>query len=117
MWFCMNLVCGPEGTACAVLLRAGEIIEGAELARKRRLSARYDRELAKGPARLATALGVDRALDGTDACAAGETPLRILTGTPCPPTRYATARAPGSPARAATATSTPGATGSPTTPL
>ncbi|MFJ9562051.1 DNA-3-methyladenine glycosylase [Streptomyces fuscichromogenes] len=84
MWFCMNLVCGPEGTACAVLLRAGEIIEGGELARKRRLSARYDRELAKGPARLATALGVDRALDGTDACAAGETPLRILTGTPVP---------------------------------
>ncbi|MFJ9351444.1 DNA-3-methyladenine glycosylase [Streptomyces sp. NPDC101237] len=84
MWFCMNLVCGPVGTASAVLLRAGEIIEGADLARKRRLSARYDRELAKGPARLATALGVDRALDGTDACAAGETPLRTLSGTPVP---------------------------------
>ena len=38
MWHCMNLVCGPEGTASAVLLRAGEITEGAELARKRRLS-------------------------------------------------------------------------------
>ncbi|MEV7030077.1 DNA-3-methyladenine glycosylase [Streptomyces sp. NPDC093272] len=84
MWFCMNLVCGPVGTASAVLLRAGEIIEGVDLARKRRLSARYDRELAKGPARLATALGVDRALDGTDACAAGETPLRMLSGTPVP---------------------------------
>jgi DNA-3-methyladenine glycosylase len=81
MWFCMNLVCGPVGTASAVLLRAGEIIEGVDLARKRRLSARYDRELAKGPARLATALGVDRALD---ACAAGETPLRMLSGTPVP---------------------------------
>jgi DNA-3-methyladenine glycosylase len=84
MWFCMNLVCGPEGRASAVLLRAGEIIEGAELARTRRLSARNDKELAKGPARLATALGVDRALDGTDACAAEDTPLRILTGTPVP---------------------------------
>ncbi|KUM89721.1 MULTISPECIES: DNA-3-methyladenine glycosylase [Streptomyces] len=82
MWFCMNLVCGPEGWASAVLLRAGEVTEGAELARKRRLSARNDKELAKGPARLATALGVDRALDGTDACDAGETPLRVLTGTP-----------------------------------
>lgn len=82
MWFCMNLVCGPESRASAVLLRAGEVLEGAELARKRRLSARYDRELAKGPARLATALDVTRALDGTDACAAGETPLRMLTGTP-----------------------------------
>ncbi|MGW5659311.1 DNA-3-methyladenine glycosylase [Streptomyces sp. NPDC003758] len=85
MWHCMNLVCGPVGRASAVLLRAGEIIEGAELARKRRLSARNDKELAKGPARLATALGVDRALDGTDACTTGETPLRILTGTPVPP--------------------------------
>ncbi|MFC4332480.1 DNA-3-methyladenine glycosylase [Streptomyces andamanensis] len=85
MWHCMNLVCGPEGQASGVLLRAGEITEGAELARTRRLSARNDKELAKGPARLATALGVDRALDGTDACAAGDTPIRILTGTPTPP--------------------------------
>ncbi|MEU6095772.1 DNA-3-methyladenine glycosylase [Streptomyces sp. NPDC047079] len=84
MWHCMNLVCGPEGRASAVLLRAGEITEGAELARQRRLSARNDKELAKGPARLATALGVDRALDGTDACAVGETPLRMLTGTSVP---------------------------------
>lgn len=84
MWHCMNLVCGPEGVASAVLLRAGEIVEGAEHARTRRVSARDDKELAKGPARLATALDVDRALDGTDACAEGETPLRILTGTPVP---------------------------------
>lgn len=84
MWFCMNLVCGEAGRASAVLLRAGEVLEGTELARKRRLSARNDKELAKGPARLATALGVDRALDGTDACATGETPLRVLTGAPVP---------------------------------
>ncbi|WP_328684204.1 DNA-3-methyladenine glycosylase [Streptomyces sp. NBC_00343] len=84
MWHCMNLVCGPEGTARGVLLRAGEIVEGAELARKRRLSARNDKELAKGPARLATALDVDRSLDGTDACTTGETPLRMLAGTPVP---------------------------------
>ncbi|WP_327136798.1 DNA-3-methyladenine glycosylase [Streptomyces sp. NBC_01340] len=82
MWFCMNLVCGPEGNPSGVLLRAGEITEGAELARKRRLSARNDKELAKGPARLATALGVDRALDGTDACAPEGSALTLLTGTP-----------------------------------
>ncbi|MEV7887245.1 DNA-3-methyladenine glycosylase [Streptomyces sp. NPDC002817] len=82
MWHCMNLVCGPEGKASAVLLRAGEIVEGAELTRKRRLSARNDKELAKGPARLATALDVARPLDGTDACAPGDTPLRVLAGTP-----------------------------------
>ncbi|MFF7963733.1 DNA-3-methyladenine glycosylase [Streptomyces sp. NPDC007903] len=84
MWHCMNLVCGPEGTASGVLLRAGEIVEGAELTRERRLSARNDKELAKGPARLATALDVDRSLDGTDACTLGDTPIRILTGTPVP---------------------------------
>ncbi|MFI6036667.1 DNA-3-methyladenine glycosylase [Streptomyces sp. NPDC051315] len=84
MWHCMNLVCGPDGSASAVLLRAGEIVEGAELARARRLSARNDKELAKGPARLATALDVDRALDGTDACTPADTPLRILKGTPVP---------------------------------
>ncbi|MFJ5274160.1 DNA-3-methyladenine glycosylase [Streptomyces sp. NPDC088358] len=82
MWFCMNLVCGPAGRPSGVLLRAGEVVEGAELARKRRLSARNDMELAKGPARLATALDVDRSLDGADACAPEGGPLTLLAGTP-----------------------------------
>ncbi|MBD0709897.1 MULTISPECIES: DNA-3-methyladenine glycosylase [unclassified Streptomyces] len=85
MWHCMNLVCGPEGQASGVLLRAGEILRGAELARPRRRSARADRELAKGPARLATALGVALSLNGTDACADTESPLGLLTGTPPAP--------------------------------
>ncbi|MGW2515415.1 DNA-3-methyladenine glycosylase [Streptomyces scopuliridis] len=84
MWNCLNLVCGPEGMASGVLLRAGQISVGAELARKRRISARHDRELAKGPARLATALDVDRALNGTDVCAGPDAPLSLLTGTPVP---------------------------------
>ncbi|MFF8292364.1 DNA-3-methyladenine glycosylase [Streptomyces sp. NPDC016309] len=84
MWHCLNLVCGPEGSASGVLLRAGEIQVGQELARKRRLSARYDKELAKGPARLATALDVDRTLDGTDACAGPDSALTVLTGDPVP---------------------------------
>ncbi|WP_329467772.1 DNA-3-methyladenine glycosylase [Streptomyces sp. NBC_01431] len=82
MWHCLNLVCGPEGRASGVLLRAGEFRVGAELARKRRLSARHDRELAKGPARLATALDVGRPLNGTDVCAGPDTPLSVLAGTP-----------------------------------
>ena len=82
MWHCLNLVCGPEGHASGVLLRGGEIRVGAELARKRRVSARHDRELAKGPARLATALDVDRVLNGTDVCAGPGEPLSVLTGTP-----------------------------------
>ncbi len=84
MWHCLNLVCGPEGFASGVLLRAGEITEGVELTRHRRLSARNDKELAKGPARLATALDVDRALDGTDVCSGPDAPLSLYTGTPVP---------------------------------
>jgi DNA-3-methyladenine glycosylase len=36
MHFCVNLVCQGDGTASAVLLRAGRVIEGEELARARR---------------------------------------------------------------------------------
>ncbi|MFJ2773023.1 DNA-3-methyladenine glycosylase [Streptomyces sp. NPDC087300] len=85
MWHCMNLVCGPPGMASAVLLRAGEITEGAALARTRRLSARNDKELAKGPARLATALQVDRSLNGSDACGDPDSPFSVLSGTPTHP--------------------------------
>ncbi|MFI6476209.1 DNA-3-methyladenine glycosylase [Streptomyces sp. NPDC050516] len=85
MWHCLNLVCGPEGRASGVLLRAGEIRVGVDLARKRRISARHDRELAKGPARLATALDVGRTLNGTDVCDGPKAPLSILTGTPPTP--------------------------------
>ncbi|MFE9727661.1 DNA-3-methyladenine glycosylase [Streptomyces sp. NPDC005794] len=85
MWHCLNLVCGPEGMASGVLLRAGEIGIGAEMARKRRFSARYDRELAKGPARLATALDVDRALNGVDVVHGPQRPLSVLRGTPPSP--------------------------------
>ena len=91
MHFCVNLVCGPEGTAAAVLLRAGRVIEGAPLAAQRRLAGRRraarrnvrpsaDRDLARGPARLCQALGIDRAQDGVDVCDPAS-PLRIRAGT------------------------------------
>ncbi|MFI6643464.1 DNA-3-methyladenine glycosylase [Streptomyces sp. NPDC050504] len=82
MWHCLNLVCGPEGKASGVLLRAAEVLVGEDLAYKRRFSARHAKELAKGPARLATALDVDRELNGTDACAGPGAPLSVLNGTP-----------------------------------
>src|SRR3954454_8714764 len=67
MHWCMNLVCGPAGRASAVLLRAGEVVEGVDLATRRRPTARTARELARGPARLTLALAVDGSQDGADA--------------------------------------------------
>lgn len=81
MHFCVNLVCRDEGTAEAVLLRAGEIVEGEELARSRRPAARSSLDLARGPARLCQALAVDRALDGANVCDPAS-PLRILPALP-----------------------------------
>jgi DNA-3-methyladenine glycosylase len=92
MHFCANLVCQPPGRPEAVLLRAAEIVGGAELAARRRAgepgragersragardppaTPRRQRavDLARGPARLCQALGIDRSQDGADACAAG----------------------------------------------
>lgn len=107
MHFCANLVCLPEGEASAVLLRAGQVIAGADLAASRRDhggngQSRGNRRpaseanLARGPARLCQALGIDRAVNGADACgpggligigpaavpdpAAPGTPAQVMTG-------------------------------------
>ncbi|MBF4622015.1 DNA-3-methyladenine glycosylase [Clavibacter sp. VKM Ac-2542] len=64
MHTCANIVCGPEGTSAGVLLRAGEVVEGVELARRRRGAAVRDRDLARGPARLAVALAIPLSDDG-----------------------------------------------------
>jgi DNA-3-methyladenine glycosylase len=84
MHFCVNLVCLPEGTASAVLLRAGRVTEGAALAAARRPASAGERDLARGPARLCQALGIARAQNGADVCDPAS-PLRI---------RAAPARAP-----------------------
>jgi DNA-3-methyladenine glycosylase len=65
MHFCANVVCGEAGVAAAVLLRAGEVVDGLELARSRRTAARQDRDLAAGPAKLMQVLALDRAANGT----------------------------------------------------
>lgn len=59
-----NIVVGVEGEATAVLLRAGEVIAGHDVARSRRLTSKTDTDLARGPARLCVALGITLADDG-----------------------------------------------------
>jgi DNA-3-methyladenine glycosylase len=78
MHYCVNLVCEPAGQASAVLLRAGRITDGVELATARRNGA-AERDLARGPARLCQALGIDRGLDGADVCDPGSV---LRAGTP-----------------------------------
>jgi DNA-3-methyladenine glycosylase len=65
MHHCANVVCGIDGVASAVLLRAGEVIEGIDLARERR-GRHPDRDLARGPARLCSALALDLSHNGLD---------------------------------------------------
>lgn len=85
MHVCCNVVCGPEGTASAVLLRAGEVVDGLDTARERRPGA-SDRDLARGPARLCRALGIELEHDGADLTAGpltltlGERVLAVSTG-------------------------------------
>ncbi len=72
---CVNVAAGPEGRGDGILLRAGEVVEGLELARERRslpgpdgLRVPRDRDLARGPGRLGQAIGLQHALhDGMDA--------------------------------------------------
>jgi DNA-3-methyladenine glycosylase len=66
MHVCANIVCSPEGTASAVLLRAGEVVAGIEIARERRSTSKTDVDLARGPARLCVALGITLADGGDD---------------------------------------------------
>jgi DNA-3-methyladenine glycosylase len=77
MHCCANIVVGSDGDASAVLLRAGEVVEGLEAARARRPGVK-DAALARGPACLCRVLGIDRQhddaplLDGSSSRASSE---------------------------------------------
>ena len=64
MHWCLNVTTGRIGEPSAVLLRAGEVVSGLDEARARRGQV-SDRDLARGPARMAAALGLGKAEDGT----------------------------------------------------
>jgi DNA-3-methyladenine glycosylase len=102
MHFCVNVVCQPAGNASGILLRAGRIVTGESLARRRRVPARKPgrpetddtgrsgaspsgnpaprplafRDLARGPGRLCQALAITREQDGADLCVPAS-PLRL----------------------------------------
>ena len=84
MHWCANAACGPGKVPHAVLLRAGAPVAGLDVMRARRPAARRDRDLCSGPARLAQAFGIDRALDGTDLVRGA---VRIVDDGVAPPRR------------------------------
>jgi len=66
MHVCANIVTSPDGEASAILVRAGEVVDGVELARSRRRTSKTDADLARGPARLCVALGITLGDNGDD---------------------------------------------------
>lgn len=66
--WCANVVCGDEGVAAAVLLRALEPVDGLEAMYADRPKAKRDRDLASGPGKLCAALGITGADGDTDLC-------------------------------------------------
>lgn len=78
---CVNVVCGPGTKPEAVLLRAGEVTEGEELARRRRGPKPATARLAAGPGNLGQALGIGRDLSGADLLTG---PVSLSLGAPPP---------------------------------
>lgn len=70
MHWMFNVVTEAEGFPAAVLIRALEPLEGIA-AMERNRKGRNGFDLCNGPAKLAQALGITRALNGTDLCARG----------------------------------------------
>ncbi len=66
MHWCANVVCGPEGEAAAVLIRALAPTGGLAAMRAARPAARLDRDLCNGPAKLCQALGITGSDNGVD---------------------------------------------------
>jgi len=78
-WFALNVSADKEGVGAAVLLRALEPLDGI-LLMQQRCPHLKKWDLAKGPGRLATTLGITRELDSIDLCQKG--PLWLGTAIP-----------------------------------
>ncbi|WP_069172284.1 DNA-3-methyladenine glycosylase [Streptomyces griseus] len=80
--WCANVVTGTDGIASAVLIRAGRVVEGEELARRRRGEKVEDRRLARGPGNFCQALGITAEHNGADLLAG--TSVVLSEGEPVP---------------------------------
>lgn len=70
MHHCFNVVTEPSETACAILIRGAEIVEGADLAARNRYGKEASflrpaqlRDLSNGPGKLCRAFSIDRSLN------------------------------------------------------
>ncbi|MDN5797346.1 MAG: DNA-3-methyladenine glycosylase [Intrasporangium sp.] len=84
--WCVNLVCGHQGSAEAVLLRGAQVVDGFDVVRQRRGNVR-ERDWGRGPGRLGQALALGRDQTGRDFCrpAIGD-PVDFVVGAPAEPT-------------------------------
>ncbi|WKG01108.1 DNA-3-methyladenine glycosylase [Mycolicibacterium sp. HK-90] len=80
---CANVVCGYDGVAGAVLLRAASVSAGADEAGRRRGPAVRPVALARGPGNLCSALGITMEDNGIDLFAA-DSPIRLSLSDPVP---------------------------------
>jgi DNA-3-methyladenine glycosylase len=69
-WYAVNVSAERRGVGAGALIRALVPRDGLALMARRR-GTRVEHDLARGPGRLASALAIDRALDGLDLCAPG----------------------------------------------
>jgi DNA-3-methyladenine glycosylase len=76
--FMLNVSAELAGTGGGVLIRALEPLEGIHQMEQHRKTTRL-LDLARGPGRLASALCIDRSLDGVDLCAPGPLWLGAVT--------------------------------------
>lgn len=68
---CCNIVASTLDHANGCLVRAGEVVQGVEIARSRRMAAgvtRRETDLAQGPGRMTVVLGISWLDDGLDLC-------------------------------------------------
>lgn len=82
MHYCCNIVVGEDGYGAAVLIRAVEPLEGAEILEQRRGKAGL--EATNGPAKLCQALGIDKGMNGHDL---RNDELRLIPQDPIDPSR------------------------------